>query len=204
MYMHSRCLTLVALCVEFAFSGIPAKAQEWVDAFTLQKQVYGNFLGITYNSEMKVSNLPHNFEGGTRLLHGDIYNLYTVNTSDTSGAQAGFPLHSLEGDEAYYYHAGDGPLTLFEFDLEARRVRNISIGASVPGRDRPQHTIAGRTLTGALLAEGTTWALTGAGTTPGFDPRDSHMAADNQTLVHELYLIFPEHTALIDRLTSFH
>jgi predicted cupin superfamily sugar epimerase len=174
-----------------------------VSALVLQKQVYGNFLGVTYNSEVKVNDLPPNFEGGTRSLHGDIYNLYTINRSDTSGAQAGFPLHMLEGDETYHYYAGDGALTLYEFDLEALVVRNISIGASVPGRDRPQHTIAGRTWTGALLAEGTSWALTGAGTTPGFDPRDSHMAADNKTFVTELHRLFPNQRALIGRLTSF-
>ena len=66
-----------------------------------------------------------------------------------------------------------------EFDMAAGRVTNVSIGVSVPGRDRPQHTIPGRTWTGALLAKGTSWALTGAGTTPAFDPRDSQMAADN-------------------------
>jgi predicted cupin superfamily sugar epimerase len=87
--------------------------------------------------------------------------------------------------------------------MAAGRVTNVSIGVSVPGRDRPQHTIPGRTWTGALLAKGTSWALTGAGTTPAFDPRDSHMAADNPTALAEFHRRFPDHRALIDRLTSF-
>ena len=36
-----------------------------------------------------------------------------------------------------------------------------------------QHTVPGGVWTGALLADGTTWAMTGAQTTPAWDPRDS-------------------------------
>ena len=200
--MPSKALKALLLCGA-ATATIPEAAQNWVSALGLQKQVFGNFLGVTYNSALNVDHLPPRFKGGTRSLHGNIYNLFTVNTSDTSGAQAGFPLHMLEADETYHYYGGDGPLNLFEFDLEALVVRNLSIGASVPGRDQPQHTIPGRTWTGALLAPGSTWALTGAGTTPGFDPRDSHMAVDNKTIVSELLKLFPAYSGLIQRLTSF-
>jgi len=190
-------------CCGWVSSSIPQEAEKWVEALKLEKTPFGNFMSVTYSSALMAMNLPPNFSGGIRPLHGDIYNLFTVNRSDTSEKQAGFPLHMLEGDETYHYYAGDGPLNLFEFDLEAVSVRNFSIGTKVPGRDRPQHTIPGRTWTGALLASGTTWALSGAGTTPGFDPRDSHMVVDNKTMVSELHRLFPHYKALIDRLTAF-
>jgi predicted cupin superfamily sugar epimerase len=158
-------------CCGWVSSTIPFTAQRWIDALSLEKQVFGNF--------------------------------FTINRSDTTQAQGGFPLHMLEGDETYHYYTGDGPLTLFEFDLDSRTVKNISIGSTTPGCDVPQHTILGRTWTGALLSEGTTWTLTGAGTTPGFDPRDSHMLADDAAMMVEFHNLFPNHTGLIKRLTSF-
>ena len=193
-------------CCGWVSRTVPTLAQNWISTLGLQKQEFGNFFGITYTSEIQVKKLPSSqFPGGSRRLHGDIYNLFTINRSDTTNAQAGFPLHMLEDDETYHYYAGDGALTLIEFHLDSLTVKNISIGNQQPGRDVPQYTIPSRTWTGALLAKGsTTWALTGAGTTPGFDPRDSKMAADNTTLLSELYQLFPNHTGLIRRLTSFH
>ena len=61
----------------------------------------------------------------------------------------------------------------------------------------------GGTWIGALLPPTSTWSLTGAVNTPGFDPRDSHMAADNQNILDQLYQKFPEQRALLQRLTLF-
>ena len=193
-------------CCGWVQRGIPFEAQKWVDALDLVRQPFGNFMALTYDSSLEASGLPEpRFQGGTRSLGGDIYNLFAVNRSEnSSNAQRGFPLHKLEGDEIYHYYSGDGPLTLFQFDLDSGVIHNISIGATRPGHDRPQYTIPGGTWTGALLAEGTTWALTGASTIPGFDPRDSHMAADNATFVAELRRVFPDQVALINRLVTFH
>ena len=190
-------------CCGWVSSDIPEKAQDWIKELNLKKQAYGNFMSLTYTSNLMVEDLPARFSGSTRSLSGDIYNLFTVNRSDSTNSQKGFPLHMLEGDEIYHYYAGDGPLILYEFDISKRRLRNISIGSDDPRRDSPQHTIIGGTWTGALLAEGTTWCLTGASTIPGFDPRDSHMAAENATLMKQLRSIFSHQVDLIDRLTSF-
>ena len=48
-----------------------------------------------------------------------------------------------------------------------------------------------------------TWALTGADNSPGYDLRDAKMVSDNATLVNEFYAAFPSSKALIDRLLSF-
>ena len=190
-------------CCGWLSSTIPEEAQAWIKQLNLVKQVYGNFMSETYNSPLKVDDLPPRFSGSVRSLSGDIYNLFTANKSEPSNSQKGFPLHMLEGDEIYHYYAGDGPLTLYEFDISQKRLQNFSIGSRDPSRDRPQHTITGGTWTGALLAEGTTWCLTGASTIPGFDTRDSHMAAENTTMMKQLRSIFPEYGELINRLTTF-
>jgi hypothetical protein len=82
--------------------------------------------------------LPANFQGGTRKLGGDIYNLYARDASSATPNQAGFPLHLLESDELYHYYGGDGPIIIYEFDLNTTTVKEISVGNSVPGRDVPQ------------------------------------------------------------------
>ncbi len=191
-------------CCGWVSKDVPFKAAAWIEALGLRKQPFGNFMTPTYDSELEVRGLPvTRFPGGTRSLSGDIYNLFAVNRSCNTSAQAGFPLHALAGDEIYHYYAGDGPLMLYRFDIENAVLHNISIGATTPGRDQPQYTIPGGTWTGALLAQGTTWALTGASTIPGFNPLDSHMAADNATVIAELRRVFPENVDLIDRLVSF-
>ena len=40
-------------------------------------------------------------------------------------------------------------------------------------------------------------------TVPGFDQRDSHMAADNASFIDALHRVFPEQVALINRLVAF-
>lgn len=182
---------------------IPAAAAAWVEALELVRQPFGNFFAATFTSSLTVNDLPSNFEGGTRALSGDIYNLYALNRSDTSLAQGGFPLHRLEGDELYHYYAGDGPILIHEFDFATGKVNTISVGVTSPRRDRPQHTIVSGTWSGALLADGVSWALTGAETTPAFDPRDSKMAASNASLMSQFYRRFPDHEEIIMRLTSF-
>ena len=179
-------------CCGWVASTIPAAASAWVKALGLERQPYGNWMAETYASSLEAGGLPPNFAGGKRALAGDIYNLFALNRSDSGLVQGGFPLHMLEGDEIYYYHVGDGPLLLFVFDWGTGEVHNVSVGVSQPARDVPQYVIPNRTWTGALLAPGSTWALTGAQTTPGFDPRDSHMAADNKTLVAMFHERFPQ------------
>jgi predicted cupin superfamily sugar epimerase len=131
-------ITVVHCCSGGWVNAIPEPAQRWVESLSLEHQNFGNFLGITYNSQYQVEHLPSNFKGGQRMLHGEIYNLFAFNGSNPTLSQGGFPLHMLEGDETYHYYAGDGALTLFEFDFDTRTVKNISIGATSPGIDVPR------------------------------------------------------------------
>lgn len=181
-------------CVGTTDMSVPIDASRWIDALKLEKQPYGNYFRSTYDSSARLRD---------QSFHGDIYNLFAVEKGDATKDQAGFPLHMLDDDETYHYYGGDGPLALYLFNLTSGRVRNVSIGNDVPERDVPQFTIPSGTWSGALLTPGTTWALTGAGTTPGFRPRDSHMLVDNETLLDAFFQTFPHQSSLLTRLTSF-
>lgn len=77
--------------------------------------------------------------------------------------------------------AGDGPVNLFLFEWDTAKIVTVPVGRlGMPAPEttlaRPQFTVPGGVWAGALLADGTTWAMTGAQTTPAWDPRDSVMA----------------------------
>ena len=74
--------------------------------------------------------------------------------------------------------AGDGPVNLFLFEWDTAKIVTVPVGRlGMPAPEttlaRPQFTVPGGVWAGALLADGTTWAMTGAQTTPAWDPRDS-------------------------------
>eukprot|EP00948_MAST-09A_sp_MAST-9A-sp1_P001799 g1799.t1 len=116
--------------------------------------------------------------------------------------QGGFPLHRLQSDEAWDFYAGDGPIVLYQFDLGSGKITNVTIGIN-GGGSIPQYTVPANTWVGALLMKNTSWCLTGASNTPGFDPRDSQMAADSPALVDAFKKRFPNNVDLIERLVSF-
>jgi predicted cupin superfamily sugar epimerase len=162
---------------------IPDAALAWVKALDLQKQPFGNFMRENPDSQWEVHGLPAQFPGGTRAISGNIYNLLAVDPRDPSLSQGGFPLHMMEGDEVYHYYAGDGPLLLFDFDWSTGDVTNTSVGAMVPGRDTPQYVIANGSWSGALLAEGSTWVLTGAPPVHASIPHPMHLTQRGPTQV---------------------
>ena len=158
----------------------------------------------TYGSRYNATGLPTNiFAGGTRALASDIYNLFAADAAAPGGPhQRGFPLHRLEQDEVWHFYDGDGPVDLFLFDFETGGVATPVVGR-VPDGGVPQFAVPGGAWAGALLAADTTWCMTGAQTTPAFDPRDSTMAATNATLVQQFLARFPGHRSLIKRLIAF-
>ena len=185
---------------------IPSQAEAYAERLNLKKNDVGSYFDEIYVSELEITNLPERFQGGKRYLASSIYNMY-VRDDDLDPKdprQAGFPLHRLASDETWDIYDGDGAIELYLFDLERKNMTQISLGRIKDGRTTvPHFVVPALTWIGALLSNNTTWALTGSTNVPGFDPRDSAMAADNQTLVHELRSTFPKHVALIDRLTSF-
>jgi len=109
---------------------------------------------------------------------------------------------------SWHYYDGDGPIVLYLFNFTSGAVQQTSLGrldasAHAGHTLMAQFTVPGSTWVGALLATNTSWAFTGAQTTPAFDPRDSTMVAGNDKLLHQFYEGFPSYRALIHRLTSF-
>ena len=181
---------------------IPSAAQSYVDSLGLERQPFGNYFRPTWSSTYQAAGLPEQrFAGGERGLSSAIYNLYTSDDqASPPTAQRGFPLHRLRGDETWYFFDGDGPINVYLLDMFNGTINKVTVGRPM----RPQYTVPGDVWAGALLANGTSWALTGAQTTPAFDPRDSQLVEGNASLLAHLYKTFPRPThGLIARLTSF-
>ncbi len=181
-----------------ATAAIPPAARAAASRLGLARTPFGTYFRAVWTSPRNATGLPAaRFPGGTRPLSSSIYNLY-ARDPNAGDDQGGFPLHRLRSDEAWFFYDGDGPITLFLFDLDAGALTNVTVS-----RDAPWFNVPADRWAGALLADRTTWALTGSQNTPGFDPRDSTMAADNATLVAEFLRAFPAHRSLVQRLVSF-
>ena len=180
---------------------IPEDALAYAKQLGLEKQEFGNYFVGTYESDPSVTVLP----GQARKFASSIYNLYARDVAaQPRGAQGGFPLHTLDSEEVWHYYDGDGPILIYEFDLETGVCQEVVLGlANRHGYACavPQHVVRGGTIQGALLAEGTSWCLTGATNIPAFVPGDSHMTVDDKELLCKLKNRFPEKIELIDRLT---
>lgn len=187
---------LLLLCGNVT-ADIPPPAASFVSDLGLTRTHFGTYFLETYQSDLTVSDLPDRFQGASRALSSSIYNLY-ARDNNAGKDQASFPIHRLASDEAWYWFDGDGPIELYLFDFSTGHIQQVSVGVC-PG-SVPQFTVPYSTWIGALLANRTTWALTGSSNTPAFDPRDSEMAAGNSTLEEVFYSRFPQHRDLISRL----
>ena len=205
---HWWCLLLAALIVVMATgttlnrdsfrvqqdASLPLAAADWVQRLGLVKTAYGSYLRVPYVCALEVGVPQARFPGGVRSAGDAIYNLYAVQPG-TGNNQAADPLHSLASDETWHYYAGDGALNIFEFNTTSRSSRTIQLG--ICAGCVPQHSVVFPLIVGALLADGTSWALTGASSSPGYDPRDSR-----PTNVSEVLQLFPKNATLIKRLTD--
>jgi len=180
---------------------IPDDALAYVKQLRLEKQALGNYFVSTYESVPSVTALPDQ----KRKFASGIYNLYACDiAAKPSGAQGGFPLHTLKSEEVWHYYDGDGPILIYEFDLETGKCQEVVLGLAKRHGSTcavPQYVVRGSTIQGALLADGTSWCLTGASNVPAFVPGDSQMIVDDNELLHKLEDRFPEKKELINRLT---
>ena len=190
-------LAYLALLIHSTASTIPPAAENAVSRLGLQRNVFGSYFKALWTSPLNTTDLPPRFKGGSRPLSSSIYNLYAVDP-DAGNDQGGFPLHRLQSDEAWFFYEGDGPIDLYLFDLDARKVDKVTVGTSFPWFNVPQQTWIG-----ALLSTNTSWALTGSQNTPGFDPRDSEVVHRNSSIAKEFLRKFPGNQSLIKRLVSF-
>jgi predicted cupin superfamily sugar epimerase len=101
-------------------------------------------------------------------------------------------LHRVRSDEVWHHYAGD-PVELHTIDPGGAHAV-VRLGKELPD-ERPQHVVAAGTWQAAVPV-GDGFALCGCTVAPGFDFADFEMPSRA-----ELLATFPQHAALLARLT---
>src|ERR1700722_4116304 len=103
-------------------------------------------------------------------------------------------MHRLKSDEVFHFYAGD-PVELLQLHPDGTG-RTTILGNDLLAGQRPQVVVDQDTWQGSHLVAGGAWALLGCTVSPGFEYED-YESGDRKTLLAS----WPEHTALITRLT---
>ena len=103
-------------------------------------------------------------------------------------------LHRIRSDELWHHYAG-GPLTVSAI-APTGSLTEFTLGDDLDAGQAPQGVVPAGHWFGAALASPETYALVGCTVAPGFDFTDLELA-HREALVAE----FPQHAALIERLT---
>ena len=158
-------------------------AGEWLRRRALVPHPAGGFSRQTYRATDPVAagHLPARF-GGERSLSTAIY--FLLPAEEVSA------LHRIKSDEVWHFYAG-ASLDLFVIDA-AGGLTTTRLGPEGPF----QALVPAGAWYGAALSEGAGWALVGGTVAPGFDFADFELGERA-----ELLRAFPQHRALIERLT---
>lgn len=103
-------------------------------------------------------------------------------------------LHRIRSDEIWHLYAG-GPLTVFAI-APGGALTEFTLGGDPAAGQGPQGVVPVGHWFGAALPAPETYALVGCTVAPGFDFADLELARREALLV-----AFPQHAALIERLT---
>ena len=163
------------------------EAREWIDRLRLAPHPEGGWFRETYRAdeEIAAAALPARF-GGVRAFSTAIYFLLD--------APAVSALHRIRSDEVWHFYRGDA---LTVFTIAADGVLGTSRLGADPGHGETfQLVVRGGTWFGAALDRDDAFALVGCTVAPGFDFADFELAERA-----ELIARFPQHRAMIERLT---
>jgi len=122
---------------------------------------------------------------GDRNLMTAIYFLLT--SEDVSH------FHKIVGDEHWFHHSGS-PLIVHTLD-ENGHTEHL-LGSDLSKGQLPQLMIPSGTIFGSAIVDKNTYALVSCTVAPGFDFRDFQLFTKE-----ELLPLFPDHEAIISRLT---
>jgi uncharacterized protein len=103
-------------------------------------------------------------------------------------------LHRMRSDELWHHYAG-GPLTVSAI-APAGTLTEFTLGGDPDAGQAPQGVVAAGHWFGAALATDDAYALVGCTVAPGFAFADLELARRDALLA-----AFPQHAALIERLT---
>ncbi len=161
--------------------------QKIIDKLQLQSHPEGGYFRETYRSEDSISqeHLGADFIGDRNYCTG----IYFLLTSETFSA-----FHRINQDEMWHFYKGDA-LKLHMISPEGH-YSNVSIGNNFENDETPQFTVPAKYWFAAEVIGNSAYVLTGCTVSPGFDFKDFEMPTRD-----ELISLFPDHTAIIKRLT---
>jgi predicted cupin superfamily sugar epimerase len=164
-----------------------SEAARWIRALGLTPHPEGGFFRETYRAGEGIASahLPARF-GGDRVFATAIYFLL-------EGYQVS-RLHRIRSDEVWHFHAG-GPLTVYAIAPDGA-LTQAALGLDVEVGQTPQHVVPAGQWFGAALEAPDAYALVSCTVAPGFDFAELELAHRDALLAR-----FPQHAALIERLT---
>ncbi|QDU55879.1 cupin domain-containing protein [Aeoliella mucimassa] len=161
--------------------------QQWIDSLALQPHPEGGWYREMYRADESVpqTSLPSRFTGD-RSFSTAIY--YLLGPGDFSA------LHRIHQDELWHFYDGS-PLAIEVIHPDGR-AEQLRLGRDVTAGEAPLAIVPAGSWFGAQVLDPTGFALAGCTVAPGFDFADFEMPTRD-----ELLALFPQHQALITRLT---
>lgn len=162
-------------------------ARHWIERLQLAEHPEGGFFRETYRSDETIppEGLPGRF-GGPRPASTAIYFLITGTRPSR--------FHRMKADEVWHFYDGQ-TLTLHLLYPDGRYETKL-LGRSIEMGERFQAVVPAGCWFGATVEWDGDYALAGCTVAPGFDFDDFTFARRS-----ELLAAYPQHAALIERLT---
>jgi predicted cupin superfamily sugar epimerase len=162
-------------------------AAEWIEGLKLARHPEGGWYRQVYRCEevLPPESLPARF-GGPRAFSTAIY--FLLRGEDFSA------LHRIKSDEGWHFYDGS-PLTVHVID-PAGGYTAVRLGRSLAEGKLPLAVVKAGCLFGATVDDPGSYALVGCTVAPGFDFADFEMPGRE-----ELCRLYPQHRAIVERLT---
>ncbi|MFO7822038.1 MAG: cupin domain-containing protein [Lentisphaeria bacterium] len=163
------------------------KSQYFIDKLGLQKHPEGGYFREVYRSDETLPRdaLPERFEAD-RTVSTSIY--FLLSDNDFSA------FHRMKQDEVWHYHAG-ATVVIKGIDPKGK-LHTMRLGIDLTADERPEQVIPRDWIFGAYIEGKDNYALVSCTVAPGFEFQDFELMPRRKLLE-----IFPEHSAIITRLT---
>ena len=152
--------------------------KEIVEKLKLQPHPEGGFYAETYRS-------TESTVGQERKLMTAIYFLLTSNNISR--------FHRIKSDEMWFFHAGS-PLIVHTLDENGHTENKV--GLNLLNGEQPQFLVKKDTIFGSSVQSENGYSLVSCTVSPGFEFSDFELFTKE-----DLLPLFPEHEAIISRLT---
>lgn len=150
----------------------------WVEKLDMLPHPEGGFYKETYRSNETIP-------GTNRQLLTGIYFLLTSENISR--------FHRIKSDEIWFFHAGS-PLVVHTLDADGHNQQHV--GLDLEAGQQPQLLVSKNTIFGSSVLNENSYSLVSCAVAPGFDFEDFELFTKA-----ELLPLFPEHEAIIERLT---